>query len=34
VSEIKNELGELMNRYAAVFRDEEGLQSALETIGA
>ena len=24
VSEIKNELGELMNRYAAVFRDEAG----------
>jgi succinate dehydrogenase / fumarate reductase, flavoprotein subunit len=33
VSEIKNELGELMNRHAAVFRDEAGLQSALETIG-
>ncbi len=33
VSEIKHELGELMNRYAAVFRDEAGLQSALETIG-
>jgi succinate dehydrogenase / fumarate reductase flavoprotein subunit len=33
VSEIKSELGELMNRYAAVFRDEAGLQSALETIG-
>ena len=33
VSEIKNELGELMNSYAAVFRDEEGLSSALETIG-
>lgn len=32
VSEIKNELGETMNRYAAVFRDEEGLQSALETV--
>jgi succinate dehydrogenase / fumarate reductase flavoprotein subunit len=32
VSEIKNELGELMNRYAAVFRDEAGLQTALETI--
>ena len=27
VSEIKNELGELMNRHAAVFRDEQGLQS-------
>jgi succinate dehydrogenase / fumarate reductase flavoprotein subunit len=33
VSEIKNELGELMNRHAAVFRDEAGLQTALETIG-
>ena len=32
VSEIKNELGELMNRYAAVFRDEQGLQTARETI--
>jgi succinate dehydrogenase / fumarate reductase, flavoprotein subunit len=33
VSEIKSELGETMNRQAAVFRDEAGLQSALETIG-
>jgi succinate dehydrogenase / fumarate reductase flavoprotein subunit len=33
VSEIKNELGETMNKHAAVFRDEAGLQSALETIG-
>jgi succinate dehydrogenase / fumarate reductase, flavoprotein subunit len=33
VSEIKNELGELMNKHAAVFRDEAGLQGALETIG-
>jgi succinate dehydrogenase flavoprotein subunit len=33
VSEIKSELGETMNRHAAVFRDEGGLQSALETIG-
>src|ERR1039458_3164939 len=33
VSEIKDELGELMNQYAAVFRDEAGLQTALETIG-
>src|SRR6202163_3876031 len=33
VSEIKNELGELMNPYVAVFRDETGLQSALEAIG-
>ena len=32
VSEIKNELGETMNRHAAVFRDEAGLQGALETI--
>jgi succinate dehydrogenase / fumarate reductase flavoprotein subunit len=32
VSEIKSELGETMNRHAAVFRDEEGLQSARETI--
>ncbi len=33
VSEIKDELGETMNKYAAVFRDEEGLNTALETIG-
>jgi succinate dehydrogenase / fumarate reductase flavoprotein subunit len=33
VSEIKNELGETMNRHAAVFRDEAGLQTALETVG-
>jgi succinate dehydrogenase / fumarate reductase, flavoprotein subunit len=33
VSEIKSELGELMNRHAAVFRDQDGLQTALETIG-
>ncbi len=32
VSEIKNELGETMNRHAAVFRDEAGLQTALETV--
>lgn len=32
VSEIKDELGETMNRYAAVFRDEQGLQSARETV--
>jgi succinate dehydrogenase / fumarate reductase flavoprotein subunit len=32
VSEIKNELGETMNNHAAVFRDEQGLTSALETI--
>jgi succinate dehydrogenase / fumarate reductase flavoprotein subunit len=33
VSDIKSELGETMNKHAAVFRDEQGLQSALETIG-
>ncbi len=33
VSEIKNELGETMNRHAAVFRDEAGLNEALEIIG-
>jgi succinate dehydrogenase / fumarate reductase, flavoprotein subunit len=33
VSEIKNELGELMNSHAAVFRDEAGLQSAREAVG-
>src|ERR1700722_345591 len=32
VSEIKDELGEMMNQYAAVFRDEQGLQSARETL--
>jgi succinate dehydrogenase / fumarate reductase flavoprotein subunit len=32
VPEIKNELGDLMNRHAAVFRDEAGLQTARETI--
>ena len=32
VSEIKSELGELMNQYAAVFRDEQGLQTARETL--
>jgi len=32
LSDIKNELGELMNRYVAVFRDEQGLQTARETI--
>ncbi|HUA12697.1 MAG TPA: FAD-binding protein [Solirubrobacteraceae bacterium] len=32
VSEIKTELGETMNRYAAVFRDEEGLLGAKETV--
>ncbi|MFZ2049936.1 MAG: FAD-binding protein [Solirubrobacteraceae bacterium] len=32
VSEIKDELGETMNRCAAVFRDEQGLQSAREMV--
>ena len=32
VSEIKNELGETMNKQAAVFRDEAGLSEALETV--
>ncbi len=32
ISEIKSELGEAMNSYAAVFRDEEGLKTAQETI--
>ena len=33
ISEIKEELGVAMNDYAAVFRDEAGLQTALEIIG-
>jgi succinate dehydrogenase / fumarate reductase flavoprotein subunit len=32
VSEIKNELGETMNRYVAVFRDNEGLAKAHEIV--
>ncbi len=32
VSDIKNELGDTMNKHAAVFRDEEGLKEALEII--
>ena len=32
VSEIKDELGVAMNDYAAVFRDEEGLQKGLEIV--
>jgi succinate dehydrogenase / fumarate reductase flavoprotein subunit len=32
VSEIRKELGETMDRYVAVFRDEEGLKKALETV--
>ncbi|HEX6457893.1 MAG TPA: FAD-binding protein [Thermoleophilaceae bacterium] len=32
VSEIKAELGSTMDKYAAVFRDEEGLNQALEIV--
>ena len=32
VSEIKAELGATMNQYVAVYRDEEGLQKAHETV--
>jgi succinate dehydrogenase flavoprotein subunit len=32
VSEIRKEMGETMDRYVAVFRDAEGLNTALETI--
>src|SRR5947209_7528600 len=32
VSEIKDELGETMNRYVAVFRDQEGLEKALDVV--
>ncbi|HKN92937.1 MAG TPA: FAD-binding protein [Thermoleophilaceae bacterium] len=32
VSEIKGELGQTMDKYAAVFRDEEGLNQALEIV--
>jgi succinate dehydrogenase / fumarate reductase, flavoprotein subunit len=32
VSEIKAELGRTMDKYAAVFRDEEGLNQALEIV--
>jgi succinate dehydrogenase / fumarate reductase flavoprotein subunit len=33
VSEIKQELGETMNQYVAVYREQEGLQQALEVVG-
>jgi len=33
VSEIKNELGVAMNRYAAVYREEEGLLKVQEIVG-
>ena len=32
ISEIKEELGTTMNRYVAVFREEEGLNTAQETV--
>jgi succinate dehydrogenase / fumarate reductase, flavoprotein subunit len=32
VSELKAELGETMDRYVAVFRDEDGLRTALEVV--
>jgi succinate dehydrogenase / fumarate reductase, flavoprotein subunit len=32
VSEIRTELGETMDKYVAVFRDAEGLDTALETV--
>src|SRR6478672_8856354 len=32
VSEIRKELGETMDKYVAVFRDAQGLETALETV--
>jgi succinate dehydrogenase / fumarate reductase, flavoprotein subunit len=32
VAALKHELGQVMNRYVAVFRDEEGLSTALEKV--
>jgi succinate dehydrogenase / fumarate reductase, flavoprotein subunit len=32
VSEIKDELGTTMDKYVAVFRDEDGLRTALDTV--
>jgi succinate dehydrogenase flavoprotein subunit len=32
ISEIRRELGETMDRYVAVFRDEEGIKTALEIV--
>ncbi|MEA2331408.1 MAG: succinate dehydrogenase / fumarate reductase, flavoprotein subunit [Thermoleophilaceae bacterium] len=32
VSEIKADLGKIMDKYVAVFRDDEGLRTALETV--
>ncbi len=33
ISEIKRELGETMNQYVAVYRDQEGLEKAHEVVG-
>jgi succinate dehydrogenase / fumarate reductase flavoprotein subunit len=33
VSEIKTELGQTMNQYVAVYREQEGLEKALEIVG-
>ena len=32
VSEIRQELGDTMDRFVAVFRDEEGIQNAIEVV--
>jgi succinate dehydrogenase / fumarate reductase, flavoprotein subunit len=32
VADIRRELGEAMDKYVAVFRDEDGLRTALETV--
>jgi succinate dehydrogenase / fumarate reductase flavoprotein subunit len=32
VSEIRKELGQTMDKYVAVFRDEQGIQTALDTV--
>jgi succinate dehydrogenase / fumarate reductase flavoprotein subunit len=32
ISEIKDELGRTMNEYVAVYRDEDGLETALEIV--
>jgi succinate dehydrogenase flavoprotein subunit len=33
ISEIKRELGDTMNQYVAVYRDQAGLEQALEVVG-
>jgi succinate dehydrogenase / fumarate reductase flavoprotein subunit len=32
VSEVRDELGRTMDKYVAVFRDEEGIKTAIETV--